>query len=436
MNCVGIILAGGTGIRFKSQTPKQYMKLNGKELIEYSIDAFIQAESISNIICVLDSDEFKRKRIEEKYDLTCIKGGKTRNESIKLALDYIHAHLPSTELVFIHEAARPLINPSLINDFINKIIQNKVDAVITAVDITDSIGYKNGKLANRNEYHLIQTPECFKFNILFKHFDQNSEITSTSHQLPSNTRIKYQYSTSSNLKVTYPEDLFLAEQILKYNYFKTTNLNSPVEVQKSFTRKKALVFGSSGGLGKEIKITFESLGIELLCPTKEELNLKDLNVEKILNYCKDFFPDIIINSAAYAISDEHGLTSKFDEVFHINTKANLVLIDFARKLNKQVNLVLISSSASTRGRENLTLYSASKCALNSIVESMAKKLSKEKVFINTLIPEKINTPLIESLHKIPSPSSELLNTSDVIHAIYHFATTEEYGKLVHIRKGL
>ena len=96
----------------------------------------------------------------------------------------------------------------------------------------------------------------------------------------------------------------------------------------------------------------------------------------------------------------------------------------------------MSSSSSTKGRENLTNYSAAKSALNSIVESQARILAEQNIFINAVIPEKVNTPLIKKLHKVEINERELLEPEDVIQAIMYFAVANEFGRLVHIRKGL
>jgi len=96
----------------------------------------------------------------------------------------------------------------------------------------------------------------------------------------------------------------------------------------------------------------------------------------------------------------------------------------------------MSSSSSTRGRENLTNYSAAKAALNSFVESQSSALAKLQIYLNAVIPEKINTPLIGKLHKTEINTRELLGTEEVIDAVLHCATTKDYGKLIHLRKGL
>ena len=70
-------------------------------------------------------------------------------------------------------------------------------------------------------------------------------------------------------------------------------------------------------------------------------------------------PDVIINVAAAYANDDVPLLDSFDVIFNVNLRANLVLIEYAKKLNKKVNIVLMGSSSSTRGRENLTNYSTS-----------------------------------------------------------------------------
>lgn len=90
----GIILAGGIGARFGSSVPKQYMKLNGREIISYSIDAFRESRLGENFILVCNEAEFKAQNIARKYGVTCIQGGTTRNESIDNGLKYVKNIIP------------------------------------------------------------------------------------------------------------------------------------------------------------------------------------------------------------------------------------------------------------------------------------------------------------------------------------------------------
>ncbi|MGN1208103.1 MAG: SDR family oxidoreductase, partial [Christensenellales bacterium] len=135
-------------------------------------------------------------------------------------------------------------------------------------------------------------------------------------------------------------------------------------------------------------------------------------------------------------NDDDGLLETFDNVFSVNLKSNLVIIEYAKTLKKHVEIVVISSSSSTKGRENITNYSASKAGLNSVVESQARVLHLQDIDLNAIIPEKINTPMIQKLHKTSISTRELLDTQDVIEAIIKTIASNNYGQLIHVRKGL
>ncbi|HPY97290.1 MAG TPA: SDR family NAD(P)-dependent oxidoreductase [Candidatus Cloacimonadota bacterium] len=429
---IGVILAGGIGARFHGNIPKQYMKLNGKEIITYSIEAFREAKKIDEFLCVVNEDEFINKNIKEKYNVKCIKGGSSRNESLANALSYINEMIPDCKKVFIHEAARPFIKGSLIDKYLDLLDEN--DAVITAAKVTDSLGYVDGNIADRGNFLLIQAPEAFDFQLLRKHFDAKSSITATVHQLPSGVRIYNYYDFKFNLKVTYPEDLFIAEQLIKLKYYDRNH--NFLQHKLRISRKKALILGASGGVGSVIKEKFKELNVNILSPTREEIDLETVTVEALKEYCKDFKPDIIINAAAFSAKDDAGLVAMFDKLFSVNLKSNLVLMEFAVQLNKKVNLVLFSSSSSTRGRKDIALYSAAKVGINSLVESLANKMQEQGVYINAIIPEKINTPMIQKLHDGKVNERELLDVEYIMDAVVFYATTDTFGDLIHIRKGL
>ena len=115
----GIILAGGIGARFGSSVPKQYMKLNGREIISYSVDAFRESRLGENFILVCNEAEVKAQNIARKYGVTCIQGGTTRNESIDNGLKYVKEHYPETEKIVIHEGVRPFFQSHIINQYLN-----------------------------------------------------------------------------------------------------------------------------------------------------------------------------------------------------------------------------------------------------------------------------------------------------------------------------
>jgi len=151
---IGIILAGGIGSRFGADKPKQYCEIFGKEMIWYSVDAFRRSKRLSDFIIVLDEDEMANGRIEKEYDAKTVLGGKSRNESFKNALDYIHKHFPDCEKIIENNAACPMITPELIDEFLD--LLDEYDYVNTAYKITDALGSYKHRIADREDFYLIQ----------------------------------------------------------------------------------------------------------------------------------------------------------------------------------------------------------------------------------------------------------------------------------------
>lgn len=212
MSSIGIILAGGIGSRFGADKPKQYCKIFDKEMIWYSIDAFRRAKSIDDFIVVVDANEMQSGRLAKDYGVTLVQGGSTRNESFKNALDYINATFPDCKKIIENNAACPMITPELIDEFMG--LLDEYDYVNTAYKITDALGSYKDRIANREDFYLIQAPDAYRFPLLYKHFDKDSELCHPAHQLPlSATEYRY-FDYTDNYKVTYPDDIKIVEMMM------------------------------------------------------------------------------------------------------------------------------------------------------------------------------------------------------------------------------
>lgn len=208
---VGMILSGGSGTRFGGDLPKQYHELCGKEVIAYSVEALKGTRQIDSVVVV--ADPVYVPVLQEKYGTDCISGGKTRNASLRLGLEYIKNTFPDCEKVFITEAARPFLTAGLVEEYLTCL--DEYDAVITTKQITDSLGRYGEAVTCRDEYYLIQAPEAFHFSSLYQHFREDSPITATVQQLPAERRVLNYENFRTNLKITYPEDLVIAEYWMK-----------------------------------------------------------------------------------------------------------------------------------------------------------------------------------------------------------------------------
>lgn len=210
---IGIILAGGIGSRFGADRPKQYCTVFGKEMIWYSIDAFRKAETIDDFIVIVDKTEMEKGRIASEYGVKTVEGGSSRNGSFKNALDYIAENYPDCERIIENNAACPMITPELIDEFIN--LLDEYDFVNTAYKITDALGSYKDRIADREEFYLIQAPDAYRFPLIYKYFDEKSNLCHPAHQLPLDTKEYRYFGYADNYKVTYPEDIKIVEMLME-----------------------------------------------------------------------------------------------------------------------------------------------------------------------------------------------------------------------------
>jgi 2-C-methyl-D-erythritol 4-phosphate cytidylyltransferase len=224
---VAVVLGGGTGTRFGAALPKQLLTLNGKTLVEHCIAAFSGVPGIDEILLVMPSDYHEEaKRLVGDQVGAIIGGGTTRSDSVRNALAYIGLrHDPAETGVLIHDAARPLITKRIIDDCISAL--NDHDAMGTAVPTSDTIlVVENGVIAHvppRETQYRAQTPQCFRLATIMKAhalaaadpaFTPTDDCGVVLRYLPE-VPVHVIPGSESNIKVTYPSDLAIAEALLR-----------------------------------------------------------------------------------------------------------------------------------------------------------------------------------------------------------------------------
>ena len=220
-----IILAGGKGKRMGSAISKKFTDIKGKTIIYYTLKKFSENKKIDNIIVVLPEDEVKyfKENILKKYELRINKiviGGKERQDSVYNALKSLKNS--STDIVLIHDGARPFISERIINEGIK--FAEIYGAAAPGVMPKDTIKVKNEKnfsvdTPNRANLVSIQTPQVFKFDEIL---ECHEKIRYNGEMVTDDTMVveKYGYSVYlydgeyTNIKVTTPEDLILAERLI------------------------------------------------------------------------------------------------------------------------------------------------------------------------------------------------------------------------------
>ncbi len=210
---IGIVLAGGIGSRFGGNMPKQYFKILGKEMIAYSIELFRAAKSIDDFVVVLNSDEFENGRIAREYGVRTVRGGKTRNWSLKNALDYIAREFPDCAKIIENNAACPLTEPATIDRYME--LLDEYDWVQTAIKITDALGSYKDRTVDREDYFLIQAPDAYRFRELLDCFDPDHPNGHPAVQLPTEAKGYNAFHSGPVFKVTHPDDIEIVEVLMK-----------------------------------------------------------------------------------------------------------------------------------------------------------------------------------------------------------------------------
>ena len=202
-----VILSAGSGKRFSKKLPKQYAVYKNKQIIDHSITKALDSKLFKKVVIVKKSIK-KIGYLNAKIKI--IKGGKERSDSSLIALKYLKKFKPSN--VLIHDAARPDFSIKLLNKIINGLKKNQ--AIIPSLKPKDTLKYRiKNEYYNldRNNSHLTQTPQGFKFNKLFNLSIKNkNKITDEATLfINNNEKVKFINGEMNNNKITFKEDLMI-----------------------------------------------------------------------------------------------------------------------------------------------------------------------------------------------------------------------------------
>lgn len=230
---VAVLLAGGSGRRMGGPEPKQFIQIHGRSILEHSIRAFHQHPQVDEIVIVAHADYIDRiQEIAAPYPKVkhIVPGGKERYDSSLAAIAIYQSKengkRKNKELnLLIHDAVRPLVSQRIITDCITALQTYK--AVDVAIPCTDTIVEVNAEghichITPRAMLRNVQTPQCFRLETIAEAYkrglsDPNFITTDDCgvvHRYLPEEPIFVVNGETTNIKVTYPEDLILAEKIL------------------------------------------------------------------------------------------------------------------------------------------------------------------------------------------------------------------------------
>lgn len=222
-----IVLAAGSGKRMNSKVHKQYLIIQDRPILYYSLKAF-EDSAVDEIVLVVGKGEekFCRKEIVDKYGISKVKaiveGGKERYHSVFEGLK----QTSDADYVLIHDGARPFVNQDIIRRCMQEV--QKYQACVVGMPVKDTIkiadeeGYAK-QTPDRKNVWMIQTPQTFSYALIYEAYEEmlKTEDTAITDDAMVLERIKGKKSkliegSYRNIKITTPEDLLIANVYLQH----------------------------------------------------------------------------------------------------------------------------------------------------------------------------------------------------------------------------
>lgn len=446
---IAIILASGAGTRFRSETPKQFLKLAGKSVLEHTLDVFERHAQIDEIIVVSSIEN--RSLTEEIINnagyrkvTAIVAGGATRQASSAAG---IAAVTNDNAKVLVHDAVRPLLDSATIDRCLAAL--DAYDAVDTAIPSPDTIIQlaEDGCIAaipDRSRLQLGQTPQAFRAGLLRRAHALASSDPELRVTDDCGLILRYRLGNVhvvagnvSNIKITYPSDIYLADRLFQ--------LRSRSETERDLGNRLAgkvlVVFGASRGIGEKIaELAGKGKALVIAVSRRDGVDVADADsVRRVLTDAirQHGRLDLVVNTAGVLRT---GLLSgqdyaAIDEQLATNLRGSVVVAReaFAAMQPHGGSIALFTSSSYTRGRARSSVYSATKAAIVNLMQGLAQEYQPFGVRINAINPERTATPM-RTENFGDEPAAELLSAETVASATLSVMLSDATGEVIDVRR--
>ena len=453
MQTIGVILAGGMGLRFGGSTPKQYMKLAGKMIIEYTIDAFEKSDTIDKIVIVCHPD-FSDKIWEtvsinswKKVDKVIV-GGKDRMDSTWSAIKALAALSRDAKIIF-HDAVRPFVTSEIIAACSTALDTfPAVDVVIPSADTLVQI-QDNGCIANipdRRTMRRGQTPQAFRLGVIQQAYEKalktgRRDFTcdcGVVRAVMPQTDVATVDGAEGNIKITTPMDLFLAEKLMQS---RASVLTEEADLA-DLSGKRIVIFGGSSGIGKAIRELALVNNAQAIVASRSANGIDVSDFDAVSRFLADITSDgrkidIVINTAGILVKRPFSQMAprEINEVIATNYHGAINVASAAHEFLRETKGVLLNftSSSYTRGRAFYAVYSSTKSAIVNLTQALAEEWHDHGVRVLCINPERTKTPMRTSNFGQEDPLS-LLDPKTVAHSTLRAALSEQTGMIVDVRR--
>lgn len=454
MKNVAIILSGGTGSRFGGTLPKQFVKLAGKAVIEYTVEKFEEAKEIDEIVIVSKPEFINHiwsliNKNSWKKITKVVSGGSERFDSTESAIKALTGYSEDTNVIF-HDAVRPLITNKIIQDCIDKLtLFEAVDVVIPSADtLVETLD--DGCIAhipNRSHMRRGQTPQAFKLGIISRAYEeanwQNRKVFTCDcgvvrAMLP-HVRVATVEGAESNIKITQPIDLYLAEKLLQTS--DRANIDDRLDLNDLYN-KVIIIIGGGSGIGRAMHDMALIKKAKVYSASRSLNGVDVTDIESVESFLKEVEEkeghiDAVVNTTGLLIKKPIDTlsTHEIESLININYRGVInVAIAAKRYLAKTKGMLLnFTSSSYTRGRAYYALYSSTKSAIVNFTQALAEEWAPFDIRVNCINPERTSTPMRTMNFGIEDPES-LLTADDVAKTSLATLLNHQTGIVIDVRK--
>jgi 2-C-methyl-D-erythritol 4-phosphate cytidylyltransferase len=444
-----IVLAAGAGNRMKFPTPKQFLKIAGRTVVEHTLDVLESHPDIDEIFIVIGGEyrafmeEILLRNTYAKVT-KILNGGSSRRESSASGISAVEE---DDALVLLHDAVRPFLSHKIISDCLAALERYPaVDVAIPAVDTIIRVDDADRitDIPRRADLRRGQTPQGFRAGVLRE--AHRLAMQEPDVEVTDDCGLVLRYGLGEvmvvpgderNIKITYPEDLYLADKIFQINTVTVDHARGcqPVE------GKVIAVFGASRGIGEHIVRLGAERGATMAGFSRGsgvDVRSYDAVCEALAGVAERYGRiDAVVNTAAVLRSGAL-LTRSIGEIEQevaVNYQGSINVIKAALPHLKPTrgSIALFTSSSYTRGRALYSIYSSTKAAVVNLVQGLADELCADGVRINAINPERTDTPMRRQNFGI-EPAGTLLRPEAVAEATLTTLMASFSGMIVDVRR--
>lgn len=411
---IAVVLAGGRGLRFGSELPKQFVKLAGRMVIEHTIEVFEHSTAVDQIVVVVPcgyEDSLWEATTRNGWCKVAkvVVGGRDRADSTASAIAAL-AEQSAHARVLVHDAARPLLDQPTIVRCLDALERH--DAVDVVVPASDTIVEVAGEghihdIPDRSRLRRGQTPQGFRLGTLREAYRRavaggldgvTCDCGVIRREMPE-VAIATVAGAPSNLKITDSVDLYIAEKLIQIRSTQAAQDEAPLDQLRD---RVVAVIGASYGIGASVAELARAHGARVHGASRGAGNVditRRREVEAFLDgvAAREGRIDAVVNTAGLLVKKPLTMLSdsETERIIATNLTGAIHLAQAAHPHLRESRgcLVNFASSSYTRGRAFYAAYSATKAGIVNLTQALADEWAGEHIRVVCINPERTQTPM-------------------------------------------